>query len=137
MHARKYMLEYAGTAPAMSNAPTNWRAMRYADILLFAAEAANELDDATKAKEWLNLVRKRVKMPDVTTSNKDSLRTAIFHERRVELGLEGHRFFDLVRQDRAKDVLKANGFVKGKHDYFPIPQRELDACSKLQQNSYY
>jgi hypothetical protein len=138
-HALKYMMEYMGSVPAMSNGPANWRAMRYADVLLFHAEAANEDNDATGALVSLNKVRARVGLPDVTETDKAALRDKIFHERRVELGLEGHRFFDLVRQGRAAELLKGSGyqFQAGKHEYFPIPQRELDACDKLVQNPYY
>ncbi len=137
MLSRKYMLEYQGAqTPEISNAPANWRAIRFADVLLFHAEAANENGDAALALISLNRVRKRVSMPPVTTTDKDALRKAIYHERRVELGLEGHRFFDLVRQGRAAEVLAGNGFIQGKHDYFPLPQLELDVCDKLGQNPY-
>jgi hypothetical protein len=136
MGARKYILEYQPQTPGISNSPANWRAIRFADVLLFHAEAANETGDSTAALQSLNQVRKRVSMPLVTTTNQDSLRQAIYHERRVELGLEGHRFFDLVRQGRAADVLGKNGFIKGKHEYFPIPQLEMDVCDKLVQNPY-
>lgn len=136
MAARKYMLEYQAQVPEKSNAQANWRAIRFADVLLFHAEAANETGDSTAALKSLNRVRQRVSMPVVTVTGKDALRKAIFHERRVELGLEGHRFFDLVRQGRAADVLTKNGFVEGKHNYFPIPQLEMDVCDKLVQNPY-
>jgi starch-binding outer membrane protein, SusD/RagB family len=136
MGARKYMLEYQAQVPEKSNAPANWRVIRFSDVLLFHAEAANELGDATAALMSLNRVRKRVSMPQVTTTNQDSLRRAIYHERRVELGLEGHRFFDLVRQGRAAEVLAANGFIIRRHEYFPIPQLEMDVCGKLVQNPY-
>lgn len=135
MLSRKYTLEYQGAeTPEKSNARANWRVIRFADVLLFHAEAANENGNTIAAQESLNRVRKRVSMPAVTTTDKDALRNAIYHERRVELGLEGHRFFDLVRQGRAAEVL--DGFVKGKHDYFPIPQLEMDICDKLVQNPY-
>jgi hypothetical protein len=134
--ARKYMYEYQPIVPEVSNSPANWRSIRFADVLLFHAEAANELGNATAALESLNRVRKRVSMPVVTATSKEELRKAIYHERRVELGLEGHRFFDLVRQGRAAAVLGKNGFVAGKHEYFPIPQLELDVCSKIVQNPY-
>jgi hypothetical protein len=134
--ARKYMLEYMGsTVPGISNSPANWRVIRFADVLLFHAEAANESGDSTAALKSLNRVRKRVSMPEVTITNQDSLRHAIYHERRVELGLEGHRFYDLVRQGRAAKVLK--DFIQGKHEYFPIPQAELDVCDKIKQNPYF
>jgi hypothetical protein len=136
MHARKYILEYKEDEPEISNSPANWRMIRFADVLLFHAEAANENGDADAALESLNRVRSRVSMPAVTTTDQDELREAIYHERRVELGLEGHRFYDLVRQGRAGEVLAENGFVEGKHEYFPIPQLELDVCDKLVQNPY-
>ncbi|MBN1131170.1 MAG: RagB/SusD family nutrient uptake outer membrane protein, partial [Chitinispirillaceae bacterium] len=136
MGARKYMLEYQATAPNISNAPANWRSIRFADVLLFHAEAANETGDAPTALGSLNKVRQRVSMPAVTATDQDELRQAIYHERRVELGLEGHRFYDLVRQGRAAEVLADNGFVEGKHEYFPLPQLELDVCDKLVQNPY-
>lgn len=134
--ARKYMFEYQPNVPEISNAPANWRSIRFADVLLFHAEAANEMGNSAAALESLNRVRKRVSMPVVTVSDQDGLRKAIYHERRVELGLEGHRFFDLVRQGRAADVLGKNGFIANKHEYFPIPQLELDVCSKIVQNPY-
>ena len=137
MAARKYMLEYQSTVPDISNSPANWRAIRFADVLLFHAEAASELGDAAGALKSLNRVRSRVSMPAVTTTDQDSLKRAIYHERRVELGLEGQRFFDLVRQGRAADVLGKNGFIKNQHDYFPIPKLELDVCDKLKQNNYF
>jgi hypothetical protein len=137
MAARKYMLEYQGTqTPEKSNAPANWRVIRFADVLLFHAEAANELGDSTAALKSLNRVRARASMPQVVTTDKSELQKAIYHERRVELGLEGHRFFDLVRQGRAAEVLKDNGFIEGRHEYFPIPELEMDVCDKLVQNNY-
>ena len=137
MAARKYMLEYQGAqTPEKSNAPANWRVIRFADVLLFHAEAANELGNTDAALKSLNRVRARASMPQVVTTDKSELREAIYHERRVELGLEGHRFFDLVRQGRAAEVLGKNGFVEGKHEYFPIPQLEMDVCDKLVQNPY-
>jgi starch-binding outer membrane protein, SusD/RagB family len=137
MAARKYLLEYQPTVPDISNSPANWMAIRFADVLLFHAEAANESGDAQGALKSLNTVRARVSMPAVTATEKDALRLAIWHERRVELGLEGHRFFDLVRQGRAEQVLAKNGFKKGKHEYFPLPQLEMDVCEKLVQNPYF
>jgi hypothetical protein len=137
MAARKYMLEYQKVAPDISNSPANWRAIRFADVLLFHAEAANELGDDSTALNSLNRVRARVSMPPVTTTDQDSLRKAIWHERRVELGLEGQRFFDLVRQGRGAQVLGKNGFIKNQSEYIPIPKLELDACGKLKQNNYF
>ncbi len=134
--AKKYVLEYQPDEPEISNSPANWRSIRFADVLLFHAEAANELGDPTTSLASLNRVRRRVSMPAVTATDQAELRNAIYHERRVELGLEGHRFFDLVRQGRAATELAENGFVAGKHEYFPIPQLELDVCPKVVQNPY-
>ena len=65
-----------------------------------------------------------------------SLLDVIYHERRVELGLEGHRFFDLVRQGRAAEVLE--GFVEGKSERFPIPTAEITLSNgQLTQNEGY
>ena len=133
---RKYLLEYQPDEPEISNSPANWRSIRFSDVLLFHAEAANELGDLTASMESLNRVRRRVSMPPVSVTTQEELRQAIYHERRVELGLEGHRFFDLVRQGRAAEVLAENGFIEGRHEYFPIPQQELDVCDKVVQNPY-
>ena len=117
--ARKYQFEYQATVPEISNSPANWRSIRFADVLLFHAEAANELGNATASLESLNRVRKRVSLPPVTTTNKEELRNAIYHERRVELGLEGHRFFDLVRQGRAATVLGQKRLYRRQTRIFP------------------
>lgn len=79
-------------------------------------------------------------MPKVTTLDQALLRDAIRHERRVELGLEFDRFYDLVRWGIAKDVLHAAGKVKyqDKHRYLPLPQDEIDKSNGvLVQNSDY
>jgi len=71
-------------------------------------------------------------LPDVTASGQDLLE-AIWHERRVELALEQHRFFDIVRQGRAAQLLNALGipFVEGKHNRYPIPTSEIDLSGGL------
>ena len=107
--------------------PNNYRAIRYADVLLMAAEAYNRggISDA-KAQEYLNMVRRRAfgdTDHDITLTG-DALFDAIFHERRVELMGEGHYFFDLVRTGKAADQI--SGFTVGKNEVFPIPQEEID-----------
>ena len=75
-------------------------------------------------------------LPDVTASGQ-ALLDAIWHERRVELAMEQKRWFDLIRQGRAPDVMQALGknFVIGKHELFPIPQNEIDLSNRaLEQN---
>lgn len=110
----------------------NRRIIRYADVLLMAAEALNENNKPGEALTYLNLVRERARqgnediLPDITETNKDALRDLIIEERRVELALEGHRFWDLVRTGKAPEVLGQYGFVEGKHELLPIPQSEID-----------
>ena len=70
---------------------------------------------------------------DISASG-TALTDAIWEERKFELALEGHRFFDLVRTGRAADIIA--GFVEGKHEVFPIPQQEID-ISGLTQNAGY
>jgi starch-binding outer membrane protein, SusD/RagB family len=117
--------------------PVNYRVIRFSDVLLMAAEAHNRksgADDAT-AREYLNLVRDRANMPDINLSG-SALTEAIWAERRLELGGEGHRFFDLVRTGKAADAI--DGFVAGKHELFPIPQVEIDlAGAGWKQNPGY
>ena len=137
----------------------NVRLIRYSDVLLLYAEALNENGKPAEALIYLNEVRERARMtppkdpqrskqtylpptdvatslPDVTTTNKDSLRLAIWHERRCELGMEGWRREDLVREDRYGKVMRAfaekYNTLKGKNfrddrDYLlPVPQNEID-----------
>lgn len=110
----------------------NRRLMRFSDVLLMAAEAANENNKPTDAHIYLNRVRARARhgnvsiLPDITTTDKDALRNIILNERRYELALEGHRFWDLVRTGKAPQVLGPLGFVAGKHELLPVPQNEID-----------
>lgn len=124
----------------------NIRILRYAEVLLIAAEAANELNQSTKAMDYLNLVRKRARgnqaniLPDIKNGGQTELRKAIWQERRMELAMEHDRFFDLVRQGRAGTVLRAHGkaFVDGKHEHFPIPLDQIIISQgKLVQNKGY
>lgn len=118
----------------------NMRVLRFAEVLLMNAEANNELGRATQALERLNLVRVRAGLPALTMTSQTALRTAIWNERRVELAFEHDRTFDLRRQGRAGVVMRAHGkpYVDGKHDLFPIPQRQIDLSgNKLAQNPGY
>lgn len=119
----------------------NRRFIRFSDVLLMAAEALNENNNAAQALVHLNRVRQRARegnnsiLPDITVTNKDQLRDIILQERRVELALEGHRFWDLVRTNKATAILGPLGFVAGKHELLPIPQTEIDLTQgALDQN---
>lgn len=118
----------------------NIRILRFAEVLLMNAEASNELGQTGPAIANLNKVRARAGLPPTTTSSQGDIRNAIWKERRVELAMEHDRFFDLVRQGRAGQVLRAHGkpFVDGKHERFPIPlQQILISQGKLEQNPGY
>lgn len=108
----------------------NVRLIRYADVLLMAAEAANETGNAAKAVDYLEMVRARARgganiLPKITTTNQAELRNAIKHERRVEFGMEYERFYDLVRWGDAITVLGPLGYQE-RNRYFPIPQGAID-----------
>jgi hypothetical protein len=116
-----------------NNFDINFPIIRYAEILLNYAEALNELNRPADALVPLNKVRARAKLPVINTTNQNDLREIIYHERRIELVFEGHRFFDLKRQNRAEVVLGPLGFQSGVHEYFPVPQEELDLNPNLTQ----
>lgn len=115
--------------------PNNYRAIRFADVLLMAAEAHNKNNNDNLARIYLNRVRERANLEPITSGGAD-LENTIFLERRLELMGEGHYFFDLVRTNRAASNIE--GFVSGKHELFPIPQIEIElAGSRWQQNPGY
>ena len=126
--------------------PGNIRLLRYSDVLLIAAEALNENGKTADALKYLNQVRKRARgtnvniLPDVVLTDKTKIREAIWHERRVELGMEQQRWFDLVRTGQTEAALTKHGktFTKNKHELLPIPQAEIDLSNQtLKQNPGY
>jgi starch-binding outer membrane protein, SusD/RagB family len=131
-----------------SNQPVNKVEMRYADVLLMAAECYNEANDPTNALLYLEMIRSRARaglavLPKVTETNKTLLRHIIWNERRWELAMEGYRMMDIRRYDKlepgfAKALFTSNGktaYTVGKHELFPIPQVEIDfASGVLTQN---
>jgi len=119
----------------------NRRILRFADVLLMAAEALNENGKSAQALPHLNRVRERARagnmaiLPAITEQNQSMLRALILQERRVELAMEGHRFWDLVRTGNAAEVLGPLGFQSAKHELLPIPQNEIDiSLGVLTQN---
>lgn len=130
----------------------NIRILRYADVVLMYAEAANELGgttNTTAALTALNSVRARARngnaalLPNVTTTDQVALRAAIRQERRVELAMEHDRFFDLVRWETAGAAMAAAGrpgFSEFRDVLLPIPQTQIDLSkepNKLTQNTGY
>ena len=117
----------------------NYNLMRYADFLLLYAEALNETGQTNQALQYVNQIRNRVGMPMLSGLDQGQTREAIQNERKWELGLEGHRFFDLVRWGIAGEVIRANNrpFIDGVHELMPIPLNELDLNPAMTQNPGY
>lgn len=157
----------------------NYRMIRYAHVLLMLAECEIEAGSLSRARDLINQVRKRAANPDGFVRNadgtasanytinqypadspifasKDLARKAMQFETRIELGMEGHRYFDLVRWGIADQVLNAyyakektkrtyyssTQFTKGKHEYYPIPLQEIlnsqtKGTATLKQNPGY
>lgn len=140
---RKY-LQAASEVTQKADGDINYGAIRYAEVLLWEAEAAAELGRSTEALTALEQVRARARaqaanpataLPPVTTTVQQELIDAVRRERQFELGFESHRFFDLVRWGIAKDRLPE--FQVGKNEVFPIPQSEIDLNPQLRQNAGY
>lgn len=151
----------------------NYYVIRYADLLLWKAEAQVELGDLEGARSTVNIVRQRAATSKVVTqlesneaadnyklstytqpwTNASAARDLVRLERRLELAMEGHRFFDLVRWGIAAETMNSyfegeklirshlvNGrFVEGKHEYWPIPQTYIDIMDPelVEQNPNY
>jgi hypothetical protein len=143
--------------------------IRYADVLLFKAEALIQLNRYTEALPIINQIRARAGAsttmplaagasnvykiaPYLVFPSKDYAMKALMFERRLEFGMEGPRFFDLVRWGKAEPVLNAYlsvektkkdflsnaHFTAGRDEYYPIPQREIDFTGGLyKQNPGY
>jgi starch-binding outer membrane protein, SusD/RagB family len=146
----------------LNTSAVNYNLIRFADVLLWAAECEVEVGSLDKAREYVNQIRNRAKagcmvelndkpaanyMIDLYTAawtDKDAARKAVRFERRLELAMEGHRFFDLVRWGIASETINAyletektrisrlSGiqFTKGKNEYYPLPQQEIDLSAQ-------
>lgn len=154
MSKKAYLLE--GEFPPTGDAGHSGKneiKLRYGTLLLWYAEAANENSNTQQALWALNRVRSRARqgnpdvLPDVVVTIKEQLEKKIWQEQRVEYGMENHRFFELIRQGRAGQVLRAygdkyntikgRGFKDGINELFPIPQIEIDLSQgKLEQKSW-
>jgi len=129
----KFLPRTEDVSKGAGNSELNYRQntyiIRLADTYLLEAEALG--GTGARADALLNAVRARVGLPAITATM-----DAIKKERRAELAGEGHRWFDLVRWGDAPTVLASRGFVKGKHEIFPIPFRETQG-TKIIQNPLY
>ncbi len=154
----------------------NYVLIRYADVLLWAAECETEIGSLDKARQYVNQIRTRAansagfvqnnggaaanyvisEYPSGSSafSSKEAARQTVHFERKLELAMEGHRFFDLVRWGEAEKTLNAYlqyestilqtyfggaKFTAPKNNYFPIPQRQIDltGADVLKQNTGY
>ena len=148
-----------------TRSPLNYRLIRLSDVMLMYAEAAVHQSDPVTATTMLNNVRSRVGMPAYGSYQVQSdwempadgdgsdLLRAICHERRVELAMEGHRWFDLCRWGIVYDVMDKDkgsygshesaearaemaSFIEGKNELFPIPAEEIN-LNPMEQNPGY
>lgn len=121
--------------------------LRLADVLLLEAEALVELDRISEAMELVNMIRKRAHVKTLPTSmKKDEARLAVENERQLELMLEGHRWFDLLRNERMEEVMLKSRDKNGNLRFteipewkrrLPIPQDQIDINERLTQNEGY
>ena len=117
------------------NYGTNWRHIRYADVLLMAAEAFHKSGNDLKARGYVNDVRARSGLAPIASSG-TALFTDIVRERQLELAFEGFRFTDLVRWGLASTELGSLGFVSAKHSLLPIPDYDVKTGGLTQNPGY-
>jgi hypothetical protein len=151
---KKYLVHSDNDADRNGSDPlnfdNNYRSIRYADVLLMAAEAEAKAEggDTDAAIDYLNQVRARAfgdNSQDYTASEGD-LAEAILNERRLELAAEGHYFFDLVRTGKAKAAFDAYNtwaagdssrpsieFENDKNEFLPIPLVELELANAIER----
>lgn len=197
---RLFYKEEAGTTTESSqplgakrNTNNNYEIIRFADVILWAAECEIEVGSLDKAEEYVNMIRNRAADKDgwveadvaggsadyggyaanyfvkpypagsFAGGGKDYARKAVRFERKLELAMEGHRFFDLQRYDNGSGymanvlnayakhegdlgipILQGAQFTQGKSELFPIPQNQIDLSTKgrdgvsaLKQNPGY
>jgi starch-binding outer membrane protein, SusD/RagB family len=135
---KSYVPSYQIGPGCSEGSEQNIRVMRFAEVLLINAEAANETGNTTQALSSLNRVRHRAGLADFTSTDQGAIRAAIWRERRSELAMEGDRFWDVVRQGRGAEVFGPLGFQAGKNEVFPIPQESINLSNGvLVQNPNY
>jgi hypothetical protein len=150
INIRPYIQKYWDRVaePKGNESSQDFPVIRYSDVLLMYAEAMNEDDHPAEAHEYINKVRKRARfdgttyrntVPDYVNLSKEAFRAAVLKERRLELAVEGHRWFDLVRTGTLETLVPQAkpGVVPAARNYlFPIPQTERELNSSLPNNGY-
>lgn len=151
LFVRKYQNSDGNFANEMDwRSGINERIMRYADVLLMYAECLNETGATADAYQYIQMVRSRVGLANLATVRPNmtqiQMRDQIAHERLLEFAVEGHRFDDIRRWGWLQDPVKLawlktrdpefNTYIAG-HEYFPIPQLEMDTNPGTDQNDGY
>jgi len=129
-----YNNKIAVPATVVTDAASDWIVLRYADVILMLAEIENELGKNTQALTYLNLIRQRAGLTAFSGTDKAIIFNEIDLQRRKELVWEGHRWFDLLRQDRVKTVLGVTDLNKL---LLPLPASQIAADPSLKQNPGY
>jgi len=156
-HISKYTA-MAGDLPQANtsgrDSHSNYQMMRYAEVLLIAAEAAAELGNTSEADQWINMIRERARNGDGTSAPSDipadisgATVEDVLEERRLELAFEHKRWYDIVRRKMGDKVFGANGFeteLQGTQNFdpskdylLPIPPLEITNNPNLTQNPGY
>lgn len=153
-HCAKYFRNYGNAQNEGRKTDNNYAMFRYAEVLLIAAEALNELSGPTaEAQGYVNAVRERARNGNATpadvsaveAANADAFRNAVLEERRIELAFEFKRWYDIKRRQLGVEVFTgANSlepqpnFDPAVHYYLPLPVDELDRNPNLlpQNNGY-
>jgi hypothetical protein len=152
---RKYLV-----AQNVNDSGLDWPVIRFSDVILMYAEVLNELDDLSGAITQINKVRERAfgdqlhNFDQTSVPNKEAFRTRVLNERRVELAFENHRWFDLVRTDKALEFLQVENRLQDwrtgqilisldlnmqpYQTLYPIPLDEIELSNgNLTQNEGY
>ena len=149
-HIAKYNRFVGNNSGSGRRSDFNYTIFRYAEVLLIAAEALNELNGPNaEAQGYVNQVRERARIwpdavstfpPDVnpTGLDKNSFRDLVLEERRLELSFEYKRWFDIKRRNLGDEVFKGvnslepqPNFNSSEHYHLPIPQSEVDINPKM------
>ena len=157
-----FINKYRHTHTITGRTDDNWPVLRYSDVLLMLAEAINEqTGPSAEAVGYLNQVRVRAGLKELSGLDKGAFREAVLKERRVELAFENHRWFDLQRtktpaelaaflnaygaKEKANPTVVRGGIAFNALDYvysdfeyyLPIPAPQILINSKLTQNTGY
>ena len=153
---RRYVTKYLSPVVLKEDGDKDWPVLRYADILLLYAEVLNEIDGPAAALPYINLTRERAGLTALTSAqagNRHQMRMALEKERRLELAYENHRWFDLIRTNRAIEVMTEHWANESYYTsitaetgpivltesliLLPMPQKEIDIQQDITQNPGY